>query len=241
MGIDIAIAPLLTDAVNYEHGKGDGLMLGRQQMFIPESRKARLMDRLKERGIAAEFENISGPLMFAEPFFETIGIPKIKSMDQNDFEGATYSHDLNHPIGDKYKSKFNFIFDGGTLEHVFNIPQALENVDKMLKKGGIFVSATCGDGWFGHGFWQMSPELVFSYWATVMGYEVLEVKEVPVRPRKTPYDIPDPRETGQRSKSKYAGERVYLWYVVRKVKISKSKKIAQQSDYKTTWDISKTA
>ena len=60
-------------------------------------------------------------------------------MDFSDYEGANIIQDLNtliknHDIFEKY----DLIIDGGTLEHVFHVPNAFENFFKLLKIGGQF-------------------------------------------------------------------------------------------------------
>ena len=57
--------------------------------------------------------------------------------------------------------QFDLVFDGGTLEHVFNFSTALKNCMHMVKPHGRFVSVTLPNNWCGHGFYQFSPELFF--------------------------------------------------------------------------------
>jgi SAM-dependent methyltransferase len=92
----------------------------------------------------------------------------VYSMDCSNDEMPSFIHDLNHPIPENMHGRFDLIIDGGTLEHVYNIPQALANVSLMLKQGGKFISQQmCGI--VGHGFYTLSPEIFFS-WASKSGY-----------------------------------------------------------------------
>ena len=237
MGIDIVTAPLLANAAKHTRVDGEALMLGRQTLQIPENRQGRFNTTMAGLGFSQTYSDLhQNPPHFAEPFFDALGIKGIRSVDAAAYEGSDIIHDLNQPVDDSLTDRFSFIYDGGTLEHVFNAPTAMDNVHNMLKPGGIFVSATTGDGWFGHGFWQMSPEVAFSYWGTSRGYEILEVKEAPIKPRLHPIDIPDPRKTGKRAKRRTGGSSIYLWYAVRKPEKQVKFTTPQQSDYQTIWD-----
>jgi SAM-dependent methyltransferase len=116
-------------------------------------------------------QNVSG---YNDKWAETVlsrelDTPSIYSLDQSNYEAPSFIHDLNLPVPDDLRNRFDLIIDGGTLEHVFNIPQALANVSLMLKQGGVFVSQQmCGIT--GHGFYTLSPELFFS-WAINSGYQ----------------------------------------------------------------------
>lgn len=75
-------------------------------------------------------------------------------------ECPEFSWDLNFIV--KNIPTFDIIFDGGTLEHVFNIPNAFKNIHLLLNKGGVF----CRYGLLnltGHGFYDLSPELFFRW------------------------------------------------------------------------------
>ncbi|MDR2659605.1 MAG: hypothetical protein LBC27_06410 [Spirochaetaceae bacterium] len=63
---------------------------------------------------------------------------------------------------DNLKNKYNCVWDGGTLEHVFNYPTAIKNCMEMVKIGGHLILETPANNMFGHGFYQFSPELFFS-------------------------------------------------------------------------------
>jgi hypothetical protein len=72
---------------------------------------------------------------FAEPLFERLGAEEIQSMDASPFEGASDVHDLNEPIPASLKQNFSTVVDLGTLEHVFNFPQAIANAMETVELG----------------------------------------------------------------------------------------------------------
>lgn len=116
-------------------------------------------------------QNHGGPGQYAEPFFRSLGAEEISSIDASDFESATHIHDMNDPIPSSLKSRFGMVFDGGTLEHVFNYAQALKNCMEMVRLGGFFVQVAPGNNFMGHGFWQTSPELLYRVFSAENGFE----------------------------------------------------------------------
>jgi hypothetical protein len=94
--------------------------------------------------------------------FKHFGAVTVDSIDYSDFEGANIIHDMNLPIPDHLKDKYDCVWDGGTLEHVFNYPTAIKNCMDMVKIGGHLILETPCNNQCGHGFYQFSPELFFS-------------------------------------------------------------------------------
>jgi hypothetical protein len=58
------------------------------------------------------------------------------SIDFSDYEGANILHDLNLPVKDSLVEQYDTLIDLGTTEHIFNVPQALDNCVKLIKVGG---------------------------------------------------------------------------------------------------------
>jgi SAM-dependent methyltransferase len=173
---------------------------------------------------------------YSETFFSKIGLGAMESMDYSDYESATITHDLNEPVPEELHNQFDFIFDGGTIEHVFNVPVAVENVFNMLKTGGVFASANGLNGWRFHGIYQFNPEFVWSFWKRTCDCEVLTCSAVSENPRIAPIDLPDVSETGRRLRiADFPDGRVYLYYEVRKAEGSSVRRTALQSDYQARW------
>jgi hypothetical protein len=47
----------------------------------------------------------------------------VESIDYYPFEGATKVYNLNSYICRDFENRYDFIVDGGTIEHIFNIPK----------------------------------------------------------------------------------------------------------------------
>ena len=96
-------------------------------------------------------------------------------MDASDYEHATVVADLNQPIPQSLHGHFNLVYDGGTIEHIFNVRQSFENLMSLPKVGGSLVIQTMANNWFGHGFYQFSPELFYRVLSPENGYRVRRV------------------------------------------------------------------
>jgi hypothetical protein len=107
---------------------------------------------------------------YAEELFKYFGAVTADSIDYSDYEGANIIHDMNTPVPDRLKNRYDCVWDGGTLEHVFNYPVAIKNCMDMVKTGGHLILETPCNNMFGHGFYQFSPELFFSLLDTHNGF-----------------------------------------------------------------------
>jgi 2-polyprenyl-3-methyl-5-hydroxy-6-metoxy-1,4-benzoquinol methylase len=82
---------------------------------------------------------------------------------------------MNLAVPLTFVNKYDFIFDGGTIEHVFNMPQVMSNIIDMLQVDGVFCSITCNNNFSGHGFYQFSPEFFQRTLAHKYGMEIKEL------------------------------------------------------------------
>ena len=81
---------------------------------------------------------------------------------------------MNTAIDSTFK-KYDFIYDGGCTEHIFNVPQVLENIIDFLEVGGIFCGVTPNNNLSGHGMYQFSPELFLSCFTKTYGMEIIHM------------------------------------------------------------------
>ncbi len=110
---------------------------------------------------------------FCEPFFFYLGAEMIHSLDISSYEDCSYVIDLNNPIDSSFYEQYDFLYDGGSLEHIFHVPQALENEVNLVKKNGLIMIVVPGNNQFGHGFYQFSSELFFSFFNKERGFDPL--------------------------------------------------------------------
>jgi hypothetical protein len=110
---------------------------------------------------------------YCESILKALGAESVESLDVSTEEGASIVHDLNEPIPVELKARFHTVFDGGTIEHVFNFPVAIRNCMEMVAIGGHYIGVTVANNCCGHGFYQFSPGLFFAVFCENNGF-VLE-------------------------------------------------------------------
>ncbi|MCF2872126.1 class I SAM-dependent methyltransferase [Octadecabacter sp. G9-8] len=246
----------LADLAGRETVTGRGLMLGRQKFRYglgSTKRKRTRHERhyraaLEKAGLSVQLEELVQADGYAEQMFAKMGFGRVETIDYSDYEFDANEggilHDLNKPVPKELHNQFDFIFDGGTLEHVFNVPVALENVFKMLRKGGIFVGVNPLNGWPGHGIYQFSPELVYSFWVRKCGSLVEKCVGVSETPKKYYKVMPDPNDLTSRSKigNKFLlfwrvipRGKLYLYSEVRKTSDGMSEETVHQTSYIRRW------
>ncbi|WP_316015315.1 hypothetical protein [Roseobacter sp. HKCCA0434] len=240
MGIDYQVAQALIAARPRIAGRARGLMLGRQRLGVKQGgpQDRHLRRTLRAVGCDHGMEVLRQPDGYSERFFEGLGCGSMQVMDYSDFEGAQITHDLNHPVPQALHGRFDFIFDGGTIEHVFNVPQALDNVFHMLAEGGLFISVNGLTGWAGHGFYQFGPELVWRYWQDARGCTVHRCAALSVDGGRPAREIRDTGAGGARFRGRNMPGRWYLYYVAeRGADTNPAERIAAaaQGDYAHKW------
>ena len=248
MGINYAGFQLLAKMSRSFQPKGRTLMLGRQKFDLRANRwisRTHFTRALKTAGIDRPITDFAQPDRYSETMFRELGLGEIEALDASEFEGADLVWDLNIPIPSELRGQFDLVVDGGTLEHVFNIIQALENVEELLAPGGRFVSLTPFNGYPGHGFYQFSPELVWSYWKSTRGFTVHSC--LVSTPKGTfSRDLTDTRELGARIEfdigpaflGRLPARRLLMCYDVEKPQVapaSDERQPALQSDYEKRW------
>lgn len=170
MGLDNTAAQTLCGAKSAGADFTSSLMIGRQWLLAAPELVAKVARHHKVTPPA-----IAPGQLFAEPFFEMLGAKQVDSLDFSTFEGATVQHDLNQPLPAALHAKYDLVFDGGSLEHVFNFPQALKSCMEMVRPGGHFVQVSNANNFMGHGFWQISPELMYRSMSPANGYRIIAV------------------------------------------------------------------
>ena len=144
-----------------------GITLGRQQVYLRDDKYNYLCEKFDlDRILLPEFGKCDD--IFLE---KTLGCT-ISSADYSDYEGAELVHDFNLPLSEKYHGKYDLVIDGGSLEHVFNFPQALANCMNLLSVGGSLFIFTMANNFMGHGFYQFSPELFYRALCEDNGFKV---------------------------------------------------------------------
>lgn len=216
---------------------GTTLMLGRQGVHISEDTASDeyrcAIELLHQYNSTVSLNDLRGD-GFSDRIFEFLGSSSVVSMDVSAYEGAELIHDLNQPVGPDLMNRFDCIFDGGTLEHVFDIPQAFRNVGDMLKVGGLFLSSNGANNFLGHGFYQFSPELMWRAFSLENGFQIELMQLVDESLSPKPYHVEDPAVLGRRDEPRTTNGCTLLQLAARKVRNTTGGAV-QQSDYAAVW------
>lgn len=189
MGLDVAIARFLSHAavkgrVNFSRTA----TLGRQDCFVTESELHRIL---------GNWHFLRRPEI-TDGFFEAIGCGSVDAIEYRNGPGITKACDLNYPVESTWHRAYSAVVDMGTLEHVWNYPQALANAMNMVEVGGSIVICTPANGYGGHGFYQISPEALFrAFWKARFWPVCAAVCVHGMRERW--YRVTDPREARARA------------------------------------------
>jgi SAM-dependent methyltransferase len=245
MAIPDTLAARLIETVKENDLSGKFVMLGRQR-WVGKRRKrsAALFEQTLEKYMpdVSEDDLTNPDNEYAETFFEKLGFSSVDSMDYSDFEDASIIQDLSTTeLPKKLERKFDVIYDGGTCEHIFDLPSAYRNIHKMLKPGGVLIGHSPCNNWVNHSFYQINPEMVYGFWEKTLGYEVLNCTLQPLMPMHAfkVVTTTNPNVTGKRPRlsGSLADGGIILNYTVRKPKRStKSASKVYQSDYQKRWD-----
>lgn len=173
---------------------------------------------------------------YAEPFLTLLGAKEPRSFDASCYEQATDIVDLNSPIAEGLKNQFTAVVDGGSLEHVFNFPQAIKSCMEMLQIGGHYVCINPANNFLGHGFYQFSPELFFRIFSEENGFRIVKMVLFEDRPYAPWFEVSDPEVLGKRVELCNTRP-TYIAVIAQRTKAaSLFGASVYQSDYVKTWD-----
>ena len=202
MGINTSFAALLAKARVGGADFTNTVTIGRQSLAVPEKDLSKLSGAL---GIDKASINLNTS-KFADDFIrQYLGAASVLSMDYSDYQHADILHDFNSPIPTQMEKQYDSLIDGGTLEHIFDIKQALSNYMKLVKTGGNVFILTTANNMCGHGFYQFSPEFFYRIFSEENGFTVKRMTciESPLLSIEASsffdmYDVMDPAKIGRR-------------------------------------------
>ncbi|MBI5629800.1 MAG: class I SAM-dependent methyltransferase [Elusimicrobia bacterium] len=181
MGISRSALKILMKEASRRRFEGRLLTLGRQDVLFSEE-VLRVVARefgfkLAQTEPAAPSHN---PALAEEGcigddwLFGSLGFSGVETLDFSDFESARHVFDMNRPAAEipaGLAERFDVILDAGTIEHVFNIPNALGGIFRMLKPGGRVIHIAPSSNHMDHGFYMFSPTLFWDYYQA-NGFEI---------------------------------------------------------------------
>jgi SAM-dependent methyltransferase len=184
MGLSRPTIRLLARALAPKRRSGSVVTFGKSGI---EGQYEQIREILIQEGItpaaleAAQIEHDSltqfGRSLHQDTLFRMLGFSVVHSLDYFDAEQPTFQVDLNQPIPDTLRGRYDLLMDAGTTEHCFDVRQVLANAVAVLKPGGYACHLLPMTGWINHGFYSFSPTLLLDFYAA-NGFDELELKIV---------------------------------------------------------------
>jgi hypothetical protein len=156
--------------------EGSILTLGRQTVSLTLDKALRI---LREEGVKPTSAMINraqtfgldhstrygegGGVLTDRALFALFGENDLVAMDVSTYEKAEIIHNLNNPIGKDLENKFDFIIDGGTFDHLFDIKTAFINLTKMLKISGRTFMWNGASNFTGTAYLSYAPDFFRDY------------------------------------------------------------------------------
>jgi hypothetical protein len=149
MGIAFSFLPFFDSCHRRQALHNPFLALGSLEIHESE-------DRIMSFGRENAYHNLLKEKTVRSLFLDRYGIKQYQDLDIN--ERADIKLDLNFPISQELEGIALTILDGGTLEHVFDVRQALTNIHNMVGMGGTIIHISPMT-WFNHAFFNFNPKL----------------------------------------------------------------------------------
>lgn len=234
MGIDLPAFEFLLKAHTEFGDFGSTVVLGRQRLLMRnEAERARFGPVLARYRPDLSLDDIADENV--DRLIAALGGTPYQVMDNSAYEGAEVIHDLNEPLPAGLKGKFDTVIDVGTLEHVFNIAEAMKSMADAVAVGGQFLCLNIANHHLGHGFWQFSPEVFFRTFCPAHGYEP---RMADLYYQGAFHPLRDPETAGQRLPIKTPGY-TYITFGARKTEMRPTfeKGWPVQADYVAAWTL----
>jgi len=242
-----SLEPLLKEA-SMRPFSGSLLTLGRQDVYFSYKTLYKMAQKYKIKLSNSSKIEISSNSYFAahnyitdEYLFKTLGFSEFKSMDYSDYQSAHIIFDLNnYELPKALLGVFDVIIDGGTMEHIFHIPNVLNNIYRMLRVGGRIIHISPSSNYVDHGFYSFSPTLFYDFYQTnKFKIETLQICHIPYRYSVDPWQFFD-YSPGCLDNVSVGGLNKNGMYgtvcIATKMPDSSGDRIPQQGTYKLAWN-----
>jgi len=242
MGISRDCVKLLIQEALRRPFEGRILTLGKQDVFIHETELKKIADEFqfnlfpcKEIDPLAHKLNARKNGFISDKFLlSSLGFSEVRSLDYSNYENADYLFDLNQPQPLLHLvDSFDFILDGGTLEHVFHLPNALTNIFEMVRTNGRIFHVAPSSNHIDHGFYMFSPTLFWDFYHA-NNFDINRFQLLRHKPSKAAPTTVYSYKSGCLNNVSYGGldNAMYAIHcVVTKTSQSSSDAIFQQFDY----------
>ena len=139
--------------------------VGNEVNLAPDNPLLRRHNEARARGRDYAQDNAKDPYLDAF-LLPALGFDPVHTLDASAYEGATHIHDLNLPGANlAVPQRYDAILDLGTIEHIFHVPNVLQNIFSMLNVGGFVYHVLGSNSYIDHGFYQFSPTFFLDYYS----------------------------------------------------------------------------
>lgn len=173
MGIGVLELQFLLHEHKHKPFTGEILSIGRQATALTEKLTARFMkeyDVKPGKNAFVEFDTSRAPhpdgslMLTDKSLFSLFCDAKFLAADISDYEQPDFVFDICGKVPWKYRNRFDFVMDGGSLDNVFDTFRMMANMTQMLKPGGrMFLTP-----WINShptAYVKLSPDWVMDYYA----------------------------------------------------------------------------
>lgn len=105
---------------------------------------------------------------------ENRGIKDVSVIDLFDTR-ADKRYNMNEPVPQSEHERYGLFMDIGSLEHVFDTRQCIENSMRIVKAGGTYMLHTIVNGYYTHGFHVFNPEALIKT-LSLNGFEIIHLR-----------------------------------------------------------------
>jgi SAM-dependent methyltransferase len=173
MGLLLPVEEVIFTEHCYKKIEGNALFIGRQTTYLDENSLNLLLKKYGlslSAGFTYEYDHktigAKGQNFITERcFMRSIGVGKVDCLDVTDYEGAEIVHDLGYPVPESLLNRYDFIYNGGCFDNMFNPGVAIVNLSKMLRPGGRVVCLESVSSW-NCPYIMFSPAWFWDYYVT---------------------------------------------------------------------------
>jgi SAM-dependent methyltransferase len=79
-----------------------------------------------------------------ESFFAAFTDARVISLDVSAYEKAEIICDIQYRLPWRHRRTADFVYDGGSLDNIFDVAAALKNISRLLKPGGRMLATNNG-------------------------------------------------------------------------------------------------
>jgi len=113
---------------------------------------------LKWHGLAGRMSRV----VESRSLFAALGIAA-DFLDIHASRGFEIVADLNEPVPADLHGRYDLVYDGGTMEHCFNVGQVIRNIFSLAKVGGHIVHINPLN-YYNHGFFGFNPTFYHDFY-----------------------------------------------------------------------------